>query len=194
VSGGGYGPGHNFPFTPGGHPGGQNYQDQMYMLMESLPDNARASSLCEGYVNNYTWFFRPLSRGELFQELLAPILSDRNSCGRPGTGHRLVQPHRMAVLFFIFAIATWTDQPRASESDRYFQLGRMALSMRSVFDAPRLDTIQAVSLMAAYMSNCGGKRAVEEGWSYLGIAIRLAISVSGIFVFMIRLTLKLPSI
>jgi hypothetical protein len=88
----------------------------------------------------------------------------------------------MAVLFFVFAIASSMDQSHASESDRYYQLGRMALSMRSVFDAPQLDTIQAVSLMAAFTSNSGGKHAVEEGWSYLGLAIRLAISVSGSFV------------
>lgn len=152
------------------------------MLMESLPDSAKASSLCENYINSYTWFFRPLSRGELFQEILTPILSGRNSGGHSDAGRRFVQPHRMAVLFFIFAIASSTDQSRVSESDRYYQLGRMALSMRSVFDAPQMDTIQAVSLMAAFMSNSGGKHAVEEGWSYLGLAVRLAISVSYSFV------------
>ena len=169
-----YGAGHGFPFVSDGH----NYQDRIYVLMESLPDSAKASALCESYINSYTWFFRPLSRGELFQELLAPILSHRNSGAHPDAGQRFIQPHRMAVLFFIFAIATSTDHSRVSEADRYYQLGRMALSMSSVFDAPKLDTIQAVSLMAAYISNSGGKHAVEEGWSYIGLAIRLAISVS----------------
>ena len=42
------------------------------------------------------------------------------------------------MLFFVFAIAAWQDQSRASESDRYYQLGGMALSMGSVFEAPRL--------------------------------------------------------
>ena len=151
------------------------------MLMELLPDSAKASTLCESYITSYTWFFRPLSRGELFQELLIPILSHRNSSGHPDMGQRFDQPHRMAVLFFVFAIATSTDQSHVSESDRYFQLGRMALSMRSMSDAPQLNTIQAVSLMAALASNSGGKRAVEDGWSYLGLAIRLAISVSSSF-------------
>ena len=178
MGGGGHGAGHGFPFISDGH----NYQDRIYMLIESLPDSAEASSLCENYINSYTWFFRPLSRGELFREVLAPTLSDRDSGGHSDARRRFAQPHRMAVLFFIFAIASSTDQSRVSESDRYYQLGRMALSMRSVFDAPRLDTIQAVSLMAAFLSNSGGKHAVEEGWSYIGLAIRLAISVSGPFV------------
>lgn len=178
MGGSGHGGGHGFPFISDGH----NYQERMYMLMESFPDGAKASSLCESYINSYTWFFRPLSRGELFQEILAPILSDRNSGGHSDAARRFIQPHKMAVLFFIFAIASSTDQSHVSESDRYYQLGRMALSMRSVFDAPRLDTIQAVSLMAAFVSNSGGKHAVEEGWSYLGLAIRLAVSVSYSFV------------
>ena len=150
--------------------------------MESLPDSAKGSALCESYINNYTWFFRPLSREELFQELVTPILLRRNPGGYPDASQSPAHPHRMAVLFFIFAIAASTDQSHASQSDRYYRLGRMALSMHSVFDSPRLDTIQAVSLMAAYITNSDGKHAVEEAWSYLGIAIRLAIRVSGLSV------------
>lgn len=152
------------------------------MLMESLPDSAKVSALCESYINNYTWFFRPLSRDELFQELLTPILLHRNSGGHPDASQGFVRPHGMAVLFFIFAIAASMDQFHALESDKYYRLGRIALSMHSVFDSPRLDTIQAVSLMAAYITNSDGKHAIEEAWSYLGIAIRLAISVSGFLV------------
>jgi hypothetical protein len=151
--------------------------------MKSLPDSAKASALCESYINGYTWFFRPLSRDELFQEFLTPVLSHRNPDNHPDATQNFAQPHRMAVLFFVFATAASTDQSDASESDRYYQLGRMALSMHSVFDAPQLDTIRAISLMAAYVSNSDGKHAIEEGWSYLGIALRLAISVSGSFVW-----------
>jgi len=173
-----YGADYSFPPISDGH----NYQDRIYMLMEALPDSAKASALCESYINDYTWFFRPLSRDELFQELLMPILSHRSPGGHPDASQSFAQPHRMAVLFFIFAIAASTNQSHAPESDRYYQLGRMTLSMHSMFDAPRLDTIQAVSLMAAYISNSDGKHTIEEGWSYLGIAIRLAISVSSLLV------------
>lgn len=167
-----------FPLISDSH----SYQDRVYALMKSLPDGVKASALCEGYLNNYTWFFRPLSRGELFQELLTPVLSYRNHSGHPFTGQKVARPHGIAALFFIFAITTSTDQSHAAESDGYYQLGKMALSLDSIFDAPQLDTIQAISLMAAYMSNSDGKDAIEEGWSYLGLAVRLAISVSGVFV------------
>lgn len=160
----------------------QSYQDRVYVLLKSLPDGARASALCEGYLNNYTWFFRPLSRSELFQELLTPVLSYRNHSGHPVTGQKFARPHGIAALFFIFAIATSADQSHAAESDGYYQLGKMALSLHSIFDTPQLDTIQAISLMAAYISNSDGKDAIEEGWSYLGLAIRFAISVCGFFV------------
>jgi len=103
MGGQGYGAGRSFPFVSDGH----SRQGQMYVLLDSLPDTAKASPLCGGYINNYTWFFRPLSRDELFQELLAPTLSLRNS---------------------------------------------------------------------------GGKYAVEEGWSHLGLAIPRATGVSGSFV------------
>ena len=177
MSGKGYGADHSFPFISDGH----SYQDRIYMLLDSLPDGVKASSLCESYINDYAWFFRPLSRDELFQHLLAPALLHRNFVNRPDTELKSIKPHSIAVLFFIFAIASSMDQSHLSESGRYYQLGRIALSMRSVFDAPLLDTIQAVSLMAAFTSNSGGKHAVEEGWSYLGLAIRLAIGVSGSF-------------
>lgn len=170
----GYGAGHSFPFISDGH----SYQDRMYVLLDSLPDSAKASSLCESYINGYAWFFRPLSRSEILQDLLTPALSHRDSVNHPDAELRSIKPHSIAVLFFIFAIASSMDQTHFSESGRYYQLGITALSMRSVFDAPRLDTIQAVSLMAVFTSNSGGKHAIEEGWSYLGLAIRLAISVS----------------
>jgi len=178
MGGKGYETGHSFPFISDGH----SYQDRMYMLLDSLPDSAKASSLCESYLNYYAWFFQPLSRGELFQDLLTPTLSHRNTVNHPDGELRSIKPHSIAVLFFIFAIASSMDQSHLSESGKYYQLGRLALSMRSVFDAPLLDTIQAVSLMAAFTSNSGGKHAVEESWSYLGLAIRLATSVSGSFV------------
>ena len=178
MSGGGCRAGHSFPFISDG----RSYQDRIHALIGALPDSAKASSLCEGYISGYSWFFRPLSRGELFQEFLTPTLSQRDSGGHLDGEQRFVQPHRIAVLFFIFAIGSSMGQSHVSESDRYYQLGRTALSMRSMFDAPRLDTIQAVSLMAAFTSNSGGKYAIEEGWSYLGLAMRLAIGVSGSFV------------
>ena len=174
MGGDGYGAGHSFPFISGGH----SRKDRMYMLLDLLPDSTIASSLCESYINDYTWFFRPLSRGELFQEFLTPTLSHRNSGNHPDAGQRSIQPHSVAVLFFVFAIASSMNQSHLAESGRYFQLGRIALSMSSVFDAPRLETIQAISLMAAFTSNSSRKHAVEEAWSYLGLAIRLAISVS----------------
>lgn len=64
------------------------------------------------------------------------------------------------------------------EAERYYQLARAALSLRSIFDSPEIETVQAVAFMSAYHSLATSRYSVESAWSIMSLASRLAQGVS----------------
>lgn len=90
-------------------------------------------------------------------------------------------PHLLAVLFFVLAVGALVDltlPPYSAEAEKYYRLGRAALSLRSVFDSPEIETVQAVTLMAAYHSLASQRYTIESAWSLASLATKLAQSVS----------------
>jgi hypothetical protein len=56
-------------------------------------------------------------------------------------------------------------------------LGRAALSLRSVFDSPQIETVQAVGLMATYHSLGDKKYTRDSAWSIMSLGAKLAQSI-----------------
>lgn len=82
-----------------------NTEKALDMLFSYLPPQARAWSLFETYLEQASWVFRPLQREEIVDEILTPIyksLKQRQdtNCAEPHS----VAPHKLAVLFLIFAL------------------------------------------------------------------------------------------
>lgn len=154
-------------------------------LEAQLPPRPRAWSLCEAYIAHFTWWFRPIKRDELVDDIMTPIYTTVNT-GRPRQWHHPSEldsgrcPHLLAVLYFVLAIGALVDLtlPACSaEAEKYYRLGRAALSLRSMLDSPEIETVQAVSLMAAYHSVCTSRYSVESAWSLISSAVKLAQSV-----------------
>ncbi|KAI0682175.1 hypothetical protein BC835DRAFT_1300198 [Cytidiella melzeri] len=162
-----------------------DFESFMDKLEAHLPPQPRAWALCETYLEQFSWWFRPIKRDELINEILTPIY--RRSTANPGSAyHRKVDadasrcPHLLATLFMVFAVGALVDLTLPScsvEAEKYYRLGRAALNMRSVFDSPELETVQALSLMASYQSLCTSRYTLESAWSLLSLASKLGQAV-----------------
>ncbi|THH30649.1 hypothetical protein EUX98_g3513 [Antrodiella citrinella] len=98
----------------------------LHRLEGELPSQERAWSLCEAYLAHLSWYFRPIKRDELINEILSPIyktVGDPNNHSgyhpKSGCGGRC--PHLLAVLFNILALGALVDltlQPCNSEAEK----------------------------------------------------------------------------
>ena len=128
-------------------------------LESQLPPLESASSLVCSYCDHASYFYRPIKREELLNVLLPYIYSKTDSPSGL-TDSDPSRSHDLATLFFIFALGALLDlnlPPYNSEAERYYTLGRAALSFKPVFESPSISTVQALGLMATYHSHAGRK-------------------------------------
>jgi hypothetical protein len=81
-------------------------------IISDLPERKRASSLCENFYEQYTFFSMPIPREELNQAYISPIYNFLDESRiNPSIPLPLLifRPHRCAVIFFTFALGAWLD-------------------------------------------------------------------------------------
>lgn len=150
-------------------------------LLDLLPEYPRATTLCETYLENSAWVFRPITREELIDETLAPVYAFAQGRKKEVSDTGEISPHTLAVLYMVFAHGALTDltlPPYNIEAENCFHLGRLALSLHPVYDLPTTQTLQALCLMAFYYANHGRHPTLDSAWSILALANKLAQSVS----------------
>lgn len=92
--------------------------------------------------------------------------------------------HELALLFVIFCFGALTDMelppaPDNPEADHYYQLTKAALALEPVLERPpSVSTVQTLSLMGIYEGLCSGENSIESTWALMGLATKLAQSVS----------------
>ena len=189
----------SFPLSSGKSP----EIDLDYLVDSFLPPWPEAWRLCDLYLEQAPWFFGAVTRRQILEELLP--LWYQQSAGQTvpspvvhGQGSRFNSPssegaqspkggaHDLALLFVIFCFGALTDislppAPDNPDSEQYFQLTRAALSLEPVLERPpSLATVQALSMMAIYQGLCSGENSIESTWALMGMATKLAQSVSPI--------------
>ncbi|KAL0949720.1 hypothetical protein HGRIS_009759 [Hohenbuehelia grisea] len=169
-----------FPF---GAEGSWNVEEALDMLFSHLPSQPRAWALCETYLEQATLTCRPLQRSEIVDDILSPIykhIKDRGSCTPVPSVPSSISPHKLAVLFMIFALGALVDLTLTDfdvESENFYHLSRASLSLRSIFDSPEISTVQAILLMASY-HNMGGRRfSMDSSWGLQSLSSKLAQSM-----------------
>jgi len=154
-----------FPFTTKSRP---NLHGGLQLVETFLPPYERASELCDLYIKHGSYFFRPIKPDDLLEGLFPAIYNKRKDqsqaldSAHATEGHTRdgYTPHALATLYFVFALGCLLDLTRApynSEAERYYDLGRAALSLRPIYDSPNMDCVQALGLMATYHSLAGKK-------------------------------------
>lgn len=174
-----------FPHSVGSNPKSQTYANAMDMLFASLPPTPCAWSLFEAYMENATWVFQPVRRENLIEDILTPIYNAKKereeSAATPNTWAD-ISPHKLAVLYIIFAIGAVVDltlPPFNAEGEKYYHCARAALALRSIFDSPLIETVEAIILMGHYRTCVGEKYSRDSTWTMIGLGAKLAINVSG---------------
>ncbi|KAG6827273.1 hypothetical protein H0H92_012509 [Tricholoma furcatifolium] len=179
----------HFPFTTSKH----STCTSVAFLESQLPSQERAYTLGDSYLKHASNFFRPIKRDELFESFLPGIYaaaaarrSESETPGSPpeiakaGPGSRGVtknSPHALATIFFLFALGALLDlslPPYNSEAEHYYELGCSALGLRSVYDSPQMDTVQAMGLMATYHCFAGKRFHRDSAWCVMSFAVKLA--------------------
>ncbi|KAI4526067.1 hypothetical protein K525DRAFT_233716 [Schizophyllum commune Loenen D] len=147
------------------------------LLYTYLPEQPRAWTLCETYLEHAAWSFRPLKRDEIIDDLLTPVYKLKKQRATDPTVPHSVSAHKLAVLYCLFAIGALVDltlPPFNAEARNYHHLGRAALSSRSVFDSPEIATVQAVLLMANFHTLGGKRYTMDSAWSLTSLACKLS--------------------
>lgn len=166
-----------FPFTSKNQPN----LNKLVLLETFLPSMESALQLCTSYIDHATYFFRPIKRDELFETLLPGVynaaaehrMAPVDTASSPGSdfddGHsnmkKICTPHALASLYFIFALGALLDlnrPPFNPEAERFCDLGRAGLSLRSVYESANMDTVQAMGLMATYHTLAGKKHSRDS--------------------------------
>ncbi|KAJ7144463.1 fungal-specific transcription factor domain-containing protein [Mycena epipterygia] len=138
-------------------------------LLAHLPDELRAWTLYDIYVNKASWSSTPIMPEEL-HDLLGEVYDD------PTLNAYTLSAHALAVVFLAFALAALADLSLPAynvQADMYFDLGRTALALEPVFGSSDLRTVQALVLAAMYYATGGPRHSVESAWSIVSMACSL---------------------
>ncbi|TFK50848.1 hypothetical protein OE88DRAFT_1747439 [Heliocybe sulcata] len=172
-------------FSPGRSPNieptqSSEYDDETLAHLElTLPTEHRASGLCESYLEHSSWFFGPIQRDELINEILNPIYA---SIASQKKGHlRSYNPQKLTVLFLVLAHGALADlglPPYNAEAECYYQAGSSMISIRNITDTPTIETVQAFAYMSVYNVLCEKRYGLGNAWPLISVAVKLSQAVN----------------
>ncbi|KAF7349848.1 Zn(2)-C6 fungal-type domain-containing protein [Mycena venus] len=155
----------SFPFAGGYTSSSWDTHKSLEILFGLLPDELRAWALYDIYGADAAWYGTPIMPDEL--HVLIVYFYD------PKSNIYECSPHTLAVLFFAFSLAASVDlalPPYNADADTYFDLGRAALTLQSVFGSPDLHTIQALALAGLCSATGGARFNTDSAWTMISMA------------------------
>lgn len=169
-------------------------EEILAVIGKHMPPFARASSLCETYLENFSWIARIVQRDQLFSELIRAAyvrLADDKAAAPGGDSHVFsgagMPPHELALLLIVFAAGALSDLTLPAyndEADLYYQMALAALSLSQVIGAPSLAAVQTIGLMGAYNAHSGRNSTLDLAGSFMALAANLGVSVRTSYVLL----------
>ncbi|KAF7970475.1 hypothetical protein HWV62_23891 [Athelia sp. TMB] len=172
-----------FPMGSRNTAGPKTSNEAMTLLFLSLPPRPRALNLCETFLEQGSWLSRPIQREELIQNFFTPIYAakdERDKWGPQAVTATEISPHKMSVLFSIFSLGGLVDLTLPAfndEAEQYHQCARAAIALRSIFDSPMVETVQAILLLSYYCSNSVQGYTQDSIWMLTSVGSKVAQSV-----------------
>ncbi|KAJ7676671.1 fungal-specific transcription factor domain-containing protein [Mycena polygramma] len=158
---------HSFPFAAGST-SSWDITGCLEILLGQLPSEIRAWALYDVYVADASWYGSPIMPNEL-HELLSYVYTRTSNLYK-------MSPHALACIFFAFALSALADvsiSPYSAEADAYFDTGRTALTLQSVFGSTDLHTIQALALAGVWYLVGGARSSADSAWGFISMATGL---------------------
>ncbi|KAL1746787.1 fungal-specific transcription factor domain-containing protein [Schizophyllum fasciatum] len=161
---------HAFPFA------GQAPEDVKQHILAALPSVEEARRLSDLYYRHAAWMYTPIGETDFFDSIFRPAYYPPPVSPFDASPPPEPSAHEVAVLCMALATGALLDldqPPFNSAANKWYQLGRAALSIDSVFDEPTIAAAQALVIMCHYMF-----LANKEGrWVVMGIVVKLTQSL-----------------
>lgn len=162
--------------------GPETFESAMTMLFSCLPSRPRAWALCETFLEQGSWLFRPVQRAELIHDIMSPVYAAKEDRENPLCMTLTeISPHKLSILYSIFALGCLVDLTLPvfnEEGERYHHCARAALALRSIFDSPMVETVQAILFMGYYCGNSAARYSRDSVWMLASLGSKVAQSVS----------------
>ncbi|TDL18166.1 hypothetical protein BD410DRAFT_793469 [Rickenella mellea] len=149
---------------------------------ERMPTYERATTLCETYLQQASWFFRVVRRQQLMDELLIPIYKrmESNPSHSNNFDDDVLYRHCLALLLSIFAMGALQDltlPPHNDEAHAYYLTSRSLIDVESAADSPSLTIVQALCTMCSYYTQSGRIHSMDRPLAMLGYVAILAAAI-----------------
>ncbi|KLO18324.1 hypothetical protein SCHPADRAFT_820145 [Schizopora paradoxa] len=148
----------------------KNNEVLVQIVKAHLPSQTRATELCEAYLNNISWFCRPIRREQIMEELLPVLYSD----------HILqMDVHDLSLILMTLSAGAAGDLSLPAyneEAELFYELSMMAMSMRSLLESEgaSLSTVQTLMLGGVHHLVSGRMNSLEPIWKIQSFACVLA--------------------
>ncbi|KAF8508941.1 fungal-specific transcription factor domain-containing protein [Hysterangium stoloniferum] len=144
----------------------------MKRLEEYLPDISLAQQLVDVYFDHGAWLYNPISKTRFFDEIFHHVYSSDSTLGSLSR----VTSHNAAVLFMIFALATFLSHNNITDAEHYHQLARTSMSCDAILVDPTMPSIRAMLLMAFYhlLTDNNGP---QHCWALMGLSSHMAQNI-----------------
>ena len=147
-------------------------RDIQLVIESHLPSWERAWSLAETYLEQAAWLFRAVSPQQLKEEML-PIIYKRRA--PLDASHEYDGPHDLALLYMVLAVGALVDltqEPYNAEAEHYYNLGKAAVTLQSIFDKPELVTMSIYNAMSQLDEGEGAASI----WSLIHLWVNVLLS------------------
>ncbi|KAF9225168.1 hypothetical protein BS17DRAFT_879292 [Gyrodon lividus] len=143
------------------------------LVMGHLPPLSEAIRLCEIYLDWGKTLWNPLSRHELFDEILGSVYRAESYEFIPG-------PHDLSLLFSVFALAALFDFDRPAysvEAYEYHILSHVALNFSPACMDTTLHTVHAVLHIVQYLDLSDLQMDPSRTYVFIGLAVKLGYRI-----------------
>lgn len=120
-------------------------------------------------------------REELIQDIMNPVYAAKEEHENTPQSQLTVSPHKISILYSIFALGCLADLTLPAfnrEGECYHHYARAALTLRSMFESPVVETVQAILFLAYYCINSAQRYNRDSVWMLVSLGAKAAQSVS----------------
>jgi hypothetical protein len=144
------------------------------MVYDHLPRFEDARGACELFLNYSSYMTSSLTREELLH-ILETVYQNKSADPEPIT-------HHLSLLFIVLALSRmlYGEDNYAMESQDYFVLSRVALTLDSPMTTTTVTAVQTIVYMAEYLLLSDVQidpTGCARAWVYIGMAMKLAHSI-----------------
>ncbi|KIJ50315.1 hypothetical protein M422DRAFT_777084 [Sphaerobolus stellatus SS14] len=172
-----------FPFPPPNFTPGVDINE----LAAFLPSPAEVLETCEIYWYHLSIGAAPISHHQFTKHIYTYFFPPSHPHSSPHTSTPISErtlvkadAHKLGLLFMIMALGALTDLRLAklsAEAEKWYQLGRAALTIDPICDNTSIAGLQTMLMMASYIRHAPARGTPGYRWAFGGLIVKLGNSL-----------------